>query len=108
MANNLPLKRIGGCDKCRGQTPPPGARCRYCSRHGPTPPHRCHAIGCEVAIPPRLLMCKRHWFMVPPDIRARVWDEYVPGQEIRKDPTDEYLDVTGEAIRAVAEREGKL
>jgi len=34
-----------------------------------------------------------------------VWEEYVPGQEVRKDPTEEYLEVTRIAIEAVAEKE---
>ncbi len=54
-----------------------------------------------------MLMCFRHWSMVPSDVQARVWKAYVPGQEIRKDPTPEYLDVMQEAIRVVALKEGK-
>lgn len=69
--------------------------------------HRCHAIGCEKEVPPKLLMCARHWRMVPPTIQRRIWAHYVPGQEIRKDPTDTYLDVQQLAIDAVAEREGR-
>ncbi len=46
--------------------------------------------------------------MTPPDIQKRIWKEYVPGQEIRKDPTPEYLSVMREAIKAVAVREGHV
>ena len=60
--------------------------------------HTCHATGCTVAVPPRMFMCKRHWFMLPKSTRDAVWAVYVPGQEIRKDPTDEYLTVTQNAI----------
>jgi len=67
--------------------------------------HVCHARGCSVPVPPRLLMCKRHWFMVPATLRRRVWAAYVPGQEVRKDPTAAYLSVMQEAIDAVAEKE---
>jgi len=69
--------------------------------------HRCHAEGCNVEVPPRLLMCLRHWRMVPRAIQRRVWAEYVPGQEIRKDPTDEYMIVQREAVEAVAKSEGR-
>jgi len=43
--------------------------------------------------------------MVPRDLRAAVWAEYVPGQEIRKDPTREYLEAANAAVRAVAAKE---
>ena len=68
--------------------------------------HLCHARKCNVGVPPRLLMCRRHWFMVPRELRARVWATYVPGQEITKTPTLEYLDAANAAIKAVAEKEG--
>jgi hypothetical protein len=64
--------------------------------------HRCHAEGCDAIIAPRLLMCGRHWRMVPRAIQREVWREYVPGQEVRKDPTSKYLDVMRRAIEAVA------
>ncbi len=42
-------------------------------------------------IPPSLFMCKPHWFRLPRNLRARIWAAYVPGQEIRKDPTPRYV-----------------
>lgn len=68
--------------------------------------HTCHAKRCTVSVPPKMFMCKRHWYMVPRDLRAAIWATYVPGQEIRKDPTSEYLDTAMEAIAAVAAKEG--
>lgn len=67
--------------------------------------HRCHARGCIKAVPPKLLMCLRHWRMVPRDVQARIWATYRPGQEIDKNPTDEYLTVMDQAIEAVAQKE---
>jgi len=67
--------------------------------------HRCHAQGCTVAVPPRLLMCRRHWRMVPAPLARAVWATYVPGQEIRKDPTITYLEAAQAAVAAVAEKE---
>jgi hypothetical protein len=55
-----------------------------------------------------MLFCFRHWRMVPRPLQRRVWAAYVPGQEIRKDPTDEYLEVQKEAVTEVARREGRL
>lgn len=69
--------------------------------------HTCHAEGCDVRVPPKLLMCRKHWAMVPRRLQAMVWDVYVPGQEQRMDPTAEYLDVAREAIEAVAVKEGR-
>lgn len=69
--------------------------------------HHCHARGCLLEVPPRLLMCSLHWRMVPKDLQAQVWAHYRPGQEISKDPTTEYLDVMEQAIAAVAVKEAK-
>jgi hypothetical protein len=67
--------------------------------------HTCHATGCRVHVPPAMFMCKRHWFMVPRAMRDAIWDTYVPGQEIRKDPSDEYLKAAQRAIAAVELKE---
>jgi len=65
----------------------------------------CHALDCDKQVPPKMFMCKRHWFMVPRILRTQVWRHYRPGQEIDKQPTEAYLKITTEAIKAVAERE---
>ena len=70
--------------------------------------HECHAIGCHQDVPPRMFMCKTHWFMLPKALRDAVWCEYVPGQERRKDPTEAYLNVTQRCRRFVAVKEGIL
>ncbi len=70
--------------------------------------HICHAKGCEVPVPPRMLMCRRHWYMVPYPMRCAVLEHYRPGQEITKDPTPAWDDAATAAINAVAEREGLL
>lgn len=67
--------------------------------------HTCHADGCTTPVPPRMFMCKPHWWMVPAPIRRAVWAHYRPGQEVRKDPTPEYLEITREAIAVVAAKE---
>lgn len=54
--------------------------------------HLCHWRGCKTPVPPKLWGCKQHWFRLPKFLRDRIWATYVPGQEIRKDPTQEYLD----------------
>lgn len=67
--------------------------------------HSCHAEGCTKLVPPRLLMCGRHWNMVPRLQQARVWATYRRGQEVTKDPSPEYLVAMREAIATVAQRE---
>ncbi len=67
--------------------------------------HTCHARGCEKSVPPKMLMCLRHWHMVPRDLQREIWHTYRPGQEIDKRPSREYMDVQQRAIAAVADRE---
>lgn len=54
-------------------------------------PHYCHAEGCARRVPPRMFMCRDHWYRLPKAMRDRVWELYVPGQERRMDPSPEYL-----------------
>lgn len=68
--------------------------------------HVCHALKCNVPVPPEMLMCRKHWFMVPKNLRDEVWRTYRQGQEITKDPTGYYLDAMNAAINAVADKEG--
>lgn len=35
--------------------------------------------------------CTPHWYSLPKELRALVWQHYVPGQEISKTPTNAYL-----------------
>lgn len=55
--------------------------------------HTCHWPGCNTVTPPKMWGCKMHWYMLPKHLRDRIWATYVPGQEIRKDPSDEYMSV---------------
>lgn len=78
------------------------------SREASTPrhfPHYCHADNCEVTVPPRMFMCKSHWYMLPKAMRDRLWEVYVPGQERRMDPTTEYIDHAMACVNYVFEKE---
>lgn len=70
-----------------------------------TAEHTCHARGCDAAVPPRMFMCRKHWRMIPKRMQDELWDAYVPGQEIRKDPTSEYIEVAMRLVRYVQEKE---
>jgi hypothetical protein len=67
--------------------------------------HLCHADNCTVAVPPRMFMCRRHWYMIPKADRDALWGAYVPGQERRMDPTPEYLDIAMQLVDYVAAKE---
>lgn len=64
--------------------------------------HECHAHGCTVSVPPRMLMCRRHWRRVPKPIQRAIWREYRRGQEIDKNPSAAYLAVQRLAVAMVA------
>lgn len=59
--------------------------------------HTCHWPGCEVAVPPKMWGCNRHWSMLPKDIRKEIWATYKPGQEVKKNPSQAYI---AAAVRA--------
>lgn len=69
--------------------------------------HHCHAVGCETPVPPKMFMCLKHWRMVPREGQQAVWGAYRAGQENDKRPSSIYMDVTNEARRIVAWKEGK-
>lgn len=68
--------------------------------------HRCAARGCTVQCPATLLMCGKHWRLVPSTIQARIYRHYRKGQTIGT-ATTEYLSAMHAAIDAVAAREGR-
>jgi len=53
--------------------------------------HYCHWPGCKIEVAPSLWGCKPHWFKLPKYLRAAIWTSYVPGQEITKTPSREYI-----------------
>lgn len=72
-----------------------------------TDPHRCHAQHCPTEVPPALFMCRRHWLMVPPALRASIKQTFRPGQEVDKNPSAEYLTFATAAIAEVAHKEAR-
>lgn len=68
--------------------------------------HRCHAIGCSVAVEPEKLMCRKHWSLVPRSIQAGVLNAYKPGQcRDWSMVSKHYLKAAKAAINAVNEIE---
>ncbi len=66
--------------------------------------HACHWPGCGKQVPPAMWGCRRHWFLLPARLRNAIWRAYVPGQEERLDPSDDYLRVAEEVQRWIRER----
>lgn len=60
--------------------------------------HQCPVLGCHEQRPAEILMCASHWALVPPAIKARVWQTWKSGG-VRA-----YLEARNEAIKAVNEK----
>lgn len=58
--------------------------------------HTCHWPGCTREVPPKMWGCRGHWFRLPGDLRAKVWNAYEPGQEVTKTPSARYIAVAHE------------
>lgn len=68
--------------------------------------HDCFAYGCFCRVPSHMLMCRRHWAMVPQDIKQKVWAEFrAKGSAFG---SEGHLQACQEARDAVARQEGKL
>lgn len=65
--------------------------------------HRCHAKGCDKVVPHEMLMCRRHWFMVPKPVRDQVWDSYLTHGAL----SPPWLEAVRLAQAAVAAKEGR-
>lgn len=72
-----------------------------------TPPHFCHARDCDTEIDSRLFMCPHHWAQVPPVLRESIKSTYRQGQEIDKQPSEQYLAFAAAAIAEVAHKEDR-
>lgn len=70
--------------------------------------HHCHWIGCEVPVPPKMWGCRAHWYALPKDLRNQIWRTYVPGQEISKTPSREYIEVVNKVQHWIKENYFKL
>jgi hypothetical protein len=70
--------------------------------------HTCHAHGCKKLVPPKMLMCLKHWRMVPKFAQDDIWRTYRPGQEIVKNPSNDYLKAQQAAVILVLLKEMNL
>lgn len=78
-----------------------GEKVAYVRSEGRKPAghHTCHWPGCGRRVQPAMWGCRPHWYALPALLRQKIWKAYIPGQEIAKTPSPEYL----AAAREVAE-----
>jgi hypothetical protein len=62
------------------------------------PSHQCPVDGCTRTVPHHQLMDRSHWYMVPRDLRAAVWDTWDNGMGAG---TPEHMRAMTDAIEAV-------
>lgn len=74
----------------------PAQKAAHVRSQGQDRRHECHWPGCQRQVPPAMWGCRQHWFSLPKHLRDAIWDAYVPGQEQRMDPSEEYLAVAHE------------
>ena len=64
--------------------------------------HTCHARRCDKVVPRAMLMCRKHWAMVPAPLKQQVLAHYQTGQELGQvRPSVAYLKAAGDAIESV-------
>lgn len=61
--------------------------------------HSCRWPGCENVVGARLWGCRKHWLAIPARLRADLWLEFRPGQEVDGSVTPGYA----RAARAIDE-----
>jgi hypothetical protein len=66
-------------------------------RPSPSTLRSCPWPSCRKPIRPAYLMCRTHWYLLPADIRERIWATYRRGQTILTAPP-EYLDALRDAL----------
>ena len=68
--------------------------------------HTCHIPYCQVEVPPKMLMCRTHWYKVSKQTRNLVWEHYQTGQERRLvAPTKAWMKAADMAIEEVIQKE---
>lgn len=62
--------------------------------------------GCGTMVPSSMWGCKKHWFMLPKELRDRIWATYRPGQEDDLKLSPEYLEAFDAVQAWIATRGG--
>lgn len=67
--------------------------------------HVCQARKCAAIIPRKLLMCLRHWNLVPHEMQQQIYFHYRPGQEEDLKLSPGYRQAYQDAVEAVEQIE---
>lgn len=81
------------------------SKAAYVQTQGQTRAHHCHWPGCDRQVPPAMWGCKPHWFALPEELRTRIWQTFVPGQEVRGAPSVAYVAAAREVQTWIAEHQ---
>lgn len=65
--------------------------------------HYCKAPGCKQKVDNCFLMCHKHWYMVPREIRNEIWRTYQPMSWGDLDLFERYVRATEQAIESIHE-----
>lgn len=68
--------------------------------------HRCHAADCEIPVPTHLLMCRKHWKQVPPEIKKLIIG-HREHKDVERNTSPQYQFAVSVAIIAVKKAERK-
>lgn len=68
--------------------------------------HACSVSGCGRKIPDHFLMCKKHWYLCPADLREEVWEAWHRYQA-KELPLSDLREVQKRATEAVEQACGK-
>jgi hypothetical protein len=73
------------------------------------PDHHCHANDCPTRTSPAVLMCAKHWRMVPVAMQRKVWSTYKKRGSPGGEPLSwaEYYEASADAVEHVAAIENK-
>lgn len=69
--------------------------------------HTCPAVDCGEPCPPKMLICPKHWVIVPKNLRNALLRHWRRDQHRDQRPSLAYVDASHRAIAAIARAEGK-
>ena len=69
--------------------------------------HTCHANQCPTSTPEKFLMCPKHWYMVPKNLQAKVWETFKGTTVNQRCNSIPYMEACADAVEHVARLEGK-
>jgi hypothetical protein len=67
--------------------------------------HTCLWPGCKILVSPKLWGCRRHWCMLPLDVRMDIQNAYKEGQERSETLSREYREALRRAREWITNRD---